>query len=189
MQLVEGEDAKFTATLSTAHGRFKILKDGIEIGLNDNQTVTRDGAVVNFEIKKISKSDAGFYEIQTNGAKSFGELIVDPKPVAFKSRFSDVNVNVNEPAEFSCIVGDAEVAGKWTFNGKPIEESENIQIIADGTDRKLVLKEVGKANEGEYQFLVDSKDHKQPTGITATLKTYSVTIEKPQGNLGIIFIT
>lgn len=181
MQLVEGEDAKFTATLSTAHGRFKILKDGIEIGLNDNHAVSRDGAVVNFEIKKITKSDAGFYEIQTNGAKSFGELIVDPKPATFKSRFSDVNVNVNEPAEFSCIVADAEVAGKWIFNGKPLEESENVQIISEGTDRKLVLKEVGKQNEGEYQFLVDSKDHKQPTGITATLKTYSVTIEKPQG--------
>lgn len=37
------------------------------------------------------------------------------------------------------------------------------------------------ADQGEYQFVVDGKDGKQPNALTATLKAYSVTVEKEKG--------
>ena len=64
-----------------------------------------------FTLIKIRKEDAGFYEVVTNGQKLFGELMVDEKPVVFKSGFSDMTVNFDEEAIFNCEVADAEATG------------------------------------------------------------------------------
>ena len=96
---------------SAEHGRFKLLKDGIELTACDRYKITKEGANITFDIFKVRKEDAGFYEVQTNGQKLFGELIVDEKPVVFKSGFSDMTVNFDEEAIFDCEVADAEATG------------------------------------------------------------------------------
>ena len=64
-------------------------KDGIEVGQeNDRILLTRNKANINVDIKGVKKDDAGFYELITNGGKSFGELIVIPKPVVFNASFT-----------------------------------------------------------------------------------------------------
>ena len=186
IQLVEGESAHFFARLSVDHGRYKLLKDGIELTPCDRFKITREGANVTMEIAKVMLGDAGFYEIQTNGEKSFGELIVDAKPVVFKSGFSDMTVNFNDEAEFCCEVADAEATGKWFFNGteiKPEEKSERIKAVDEGAVRKLTIKDIKLVDQGEYQYVVDGKDRKQPTALTASLKAYSVTVEKEKGGI------
>ena len=42
------------------------------------------------------------------------------------------------------------------------------------------------ADQGEYQYVVEGKDGKQPNSLTAALKAYSVTVEKDKGNICII---
>ena len=81
-----------------------------------------------------------------------------------------------------CEVADPEATGKWFFNGKEVAEKERIQFVNEGAVRKLVIKEIGNLDQGEYQYVVDGKDGKQPTSLTASLKAYSVTVEKAKGN-------
>ena len=181
IQLVEGEGAHFFARLSNDQGQYKLLKDGIELTPSDRHLISRDGANVTFEIKNTKRDDAGFYEIQTNGDKLFGELMVDPKPVVFKSGFSDLTVNFNDQAEFLCEVADAEATGKWFFNGAELAEKERISFADEGGVRKLIIKDISTRDQGEYQYVVDGKDGKQPTSLTATLKAYSVTVQKEKG--------
>ena len=47
--------------------------------------------------------------------------------------------------------------------------------------RKLTIKDIKLVDQGEYQYVVDGKDGKQPTSLTASLKAYSVTVEKEKG--------
>ena len=48
----------------------------------------QDKANITVDIKGVKKDDAGFYELITNGGKSFGELIVTPKPPVFNAAFT-----------------------------------------------------------------------------------------------------
>lgn len=94
--------------------------------------------------------DAGFYQIITNGDESFAELIVEEKPIEFKSGFSDMSVNFNESAEFKCEVSEAEAKGKWFKDGKEVVASDRIEVIERGCLRKLVINDVTASDQGLY---------------------------------------
>ena len=104
--------------------------------------------------------DAGFYQIITNGDESFAELIVEEKPIEFKSGFSDMSVNFNESAEFKCEVSEAEAKGKWFKDGKEVVASDRIEVIERGCLRKLVINDVTASDQGLYN--IDVGDKKQP---------------------------
>ena len=101
--------------------------------------------------------DAGFYQIITNGDESFAELIVEEKPIEFKSGFSDMSVNFNESAEFKCEVSEAEAKGKWFKDGKEVVASDRIEVIERGCLRKLVINDVTASDQGLYNIDVGDK--------------------------------
>ena len=89
IQVIEGQDAHLMARISADDGAIKLAKDGIEVGQeNDRIQLSRNGANINLDIKGVKKDDGGFYELITNGGKSFGEIIVIPKPVVFNASFT-----------------------------------------------------------------------------------------------------
>ena len=89
IQVIEGQDAHLMARISADDGAVKLAKDGIEVGQeNDRIQLSRKGANINLDIKGVKKDDGGFYELITNGGKSFGEIIVIPKPVVFNASFT-----------------------------------------------------------------------------------------------------
>ena len=104
--------------------------------------------------------DAGFYQIITNGDESFAELIVEEKPIEFKSGFSDMSVNFNESAEFKCEVSEAEAKGKWFKDGKEVVASDRIEVIERGCLRKLVINDVTASDQGLYNIDVGDKAQK-----------------------------
>ena len=74
----------FKAEISNERGRFKIMRDGIELTRSDGIRIKRNGTQVILTLACASLDDAGFYQILTNGGESFAELIVEEKPVEFK---------------------------------------------------------------------------------------------------------
>ena len=75
--------------LSADDGAVKLSKDGIEVGSEQDRVILKqDKANITVDIKGVKKDDAGFYELITNGGKSFGELIVTPKPPVFNAAFT-----------------------------------------------------------------------------------------------------
>ena len=75
--------------LSADDGAVKLSKDGIEVGSEQDRVIMKqDKANITVDIKGVKKDDAGFYELITNGGKSFGELIVTPKPPVFNAAFT-----------------------------------------------------------------------------------------------------
>ena len=128
----------------------------------------QDKANITVDIKGVKKDDAGFYELITNGGKTFGELIVTPKPPVFNAaftgkfthrliqtngcHFTDLSVGIKDRAVFSCEVADVAVTGVWFRNNKKINESDNIKLVSDGTRRELVIESVSEQDIGEYEF-------------------------------------
>jgi len=112
--------------------------------------------------------DAGFYQIITNGDESFAELIVEEKPIEFKSGFSDMSVNFNESAEFKCEVSEAEAKGKWFKDGKEVVASDRIEVIERGCLRKLVINDVTASDQGLYYNQFRQQHCPIVTNISAT---------------------
>ena len=102
------------------------------------------------KIKEASFNRAGFYTLKTNGDECLGELIVEEKPIEFKSGFSDMSVNFNESAEFKCEVSEPEAKGKWFKDGKEVVASDRIEVIERGCLRKLVINDVTASDQGLY---------------------------------------
>ena len=71
------------------------------------------------------------------------------------------------------------------MNGKPLVEDDRIVFGSDGSTRSLKIKDISTKDQGEYQFVVDGTDGKQPDALTASLKAYSVTVQKSKGNLSL----
>ena len=112
--------------------------------------------------------DAGFYQIITNGDESFAELIVEEKPIEFKSGFSDMSVNFNESAEFKCEVSEAEAKGKWFKDGKEVVASDRIEVIERGCLRKLVINDVTASDQGLYYNQFRQQHGPIVTNVSAT---------------------
>ena len=68
----------------------------------------QDKANITVDIKAVKKDDAGFYELITNGGKSFGELIVTPKPPVFNAAFTG-KLNLVTVILMTCDVSDSYV--------------------------------------------------------------------------------
>ena len=73
------------AEISNERGRFKILRDGIELTRSDGVRIKKTEAKVVLTLTTATMDDAGFYQIITNGDESFAELIVEEKPIEFKA--------------------------------------------------------------------------------------------------------
>ena len=94
IQVVEGQDAHFFARISADDGQVKLSKDGIEVGSEvERIKLVKEKSNITLDIVKVTKDDAGFYELITNGGKTFGELIVIPKPIVFNSAFTGEFLN------------------------------------------------------------------------------------------------
>ena len=66
LMVTDGEEAIFTATISSETGKFRILKDGIELSRSDKVRIKKTGAVVTLTLPMTGLDDGGFYQIETN---------------------------------------------------------------------------------------------------------------------------
>ena len=190
LQVVEGEDAHFFARISADDGQVKLSKDGIEVGSEvERLKLVKDKSNITLDIKSVKKDDAGFYELITNGGKTFGELIVIPRPIVFNSAFTDLSVGLNDKAEFSCEVADEALEGVWMKNGKKIAEGDRVKIVSEGKTRKLCIDQVAGEDQGEYEFRVEGSETLRLTASLSMKQTealqsdfpINVTIEKTKG--------
>ena len=87
------------------------------------------------------------------------DCVIEEKSAEITKAFSDLKVNFKDRAEFICEVSDANVKGKWTKDGKEIDDKadKRIKAIAIGKMRKLVIAGVENGDQGEYGFEVDGQ--------------------------------
>ena len=177
LMVTDGEEAIFSATLSSETAKYRILKDGVELSRSEKVRIKKTGKVVTVTLPMAQLDDAGFFQIETNGGDSLAELIVEEKQIEFKSGFSDMSVNFDETAEFKCEVSDRDAVGKWFKDGKEVEASDRIEIRDIGTIRKIIINNVSADDQGEYEYRVEGKT---PVKLSACLEAIEIIVEKPK---------
>ncbi|XP_078700411.1 obscurin-like protein 1 isoform X6 [Branchiostoma floridae x Branchiostoma belcheri] len=172
------------AEVSEADGAVTWLKNGKPIpqDLLDSGKVqiVADGNKRKLKLKDLGKDDAGEYTMVTNDGKSSCKLNVADRPVNIVSGLRDADVVENSPeAALEAEVSEADGEVTWLKNGKPIPkallDSGKLQIVADGKKRKLVIKNPGKDDAGEYTLV--TKDGKSNCKINVTDEPVKITKE------------
>ncbi|KAI8497868.1 hypothetical protein Bbelb_245200, partial [Branchiostoma belcheri] len=172
------------AEVSEPDGEVTWLKDGKPIPkeLLDSGKVQiiADGKKRKLKIKDLGKDDAGEYTLKTNDGTSSCKLGVEDRPVKIKSGLKDVKAMDKDPeVTLEAEVSEADGAVTWLKNGKPIPkallDSGKLQIVADGKKRKLVIKNPGKDDAGEYTLV--TKDGKSNCKINVTDEPVKITKE------------
>jgi len=148
-----GGNAVFNATLSADHGRYKLLKDGIEFGTTDKIAVVENGLNITVTVLGCGADDAGFYQIKTNGGSSFGELLVSGPAPAPKAPFA---FTVSGDVELSCELADEKATGKWFKNAKAVVENDRVKPSEEGTSRKLAIA-MTDVDNGTYEFRTEGE--------------------------------
>ncbi|CAH1249638.1 OBSCN [Branchiostoma lanceolatum] len=172
------------AEVSEADGAVTWLKNGKPIPqeLFDSgkiQIVT-DGNKRKLKLKDLDKDDGGEYTLVTNDGKSSCKLNVADRPVNIVSGLRDADVVENSlEAALEAEVSEDDGEVTWLKNGKPIPknllDSGKLQIVADGKKRKLVIKNPGKDDAGEYTLV--TKDGKSNCKINVTDEPVKITKE------------
>nr|CAB3264099.1 myosin-binding protein C, cardiac-type-like [Phallusia mammillata] len=177
VQVVAGSDAEFTCEMSSENGKFKILKDGIDLPSSDRFKVKKEGAKVTFNIAGVAPEDEGFYQFLTNGSSSCAEMLVQEPEAVIVRPFSDLKVNFKDTAEFFCEVSNEETKGNWLKDGKPLKGDDRVKITETGKARKLVINEVQDNDQGEYTFAAEDNPS---CAITAALEMTGghITVER-----------
>uniref|UniRef100_H2ZJW8 Myosin-binding protein H n=1 Tax=Ciona savignyi TaxID=51511 RepID=H2ZJW8_CIOSA len=176
-QIACGQSAEFICEISSEGGKFRFLKDGIDIPSNDKFKVKKEGVVVSLFITETEMEDEGFYQLMTNGSSSCAELLVQEPEAAIVRPFSDLKVNFKDTAEFFCEVSNEATKGNWLKDGKPMKADDRVKITETGKARKLLITGVKDSDQGEYTFAAEDN----PTcSITAALEMTGghITVER-----------
>uniref|UniRef100_A0A3Q3AYP7 Immunoglobulin-like and fibronectin type III domain-containing protein 1 n=1 Tax=Kryptolebias marmoratus TaxID=37003 RepID=A0A3Q3AYP7_KRYMA len=167
----EREDAVFQCVLS--HPMKKISWMGknnpLEQGDKYDITVSEDLLIHSLVVKDCLLLDKGIYAAVA-GIKScnawlivegmvlilFGciFLFLDPG-IYFTGGLSDVSAIIGTDAELLCKLSSESGDAVWYKDGKEITATDNINIVKDGTYRKLLIKNCKEDDSGKYKCEAD----------------------------------
>ncbi|KAM9334348.1 obscurin-like protein 1a [Symphorus nematophorus] len=127
-------------------------KDGHEIQPSDNITLQAEGTMRRLIIRSAESSDAGSYTCQAgNNSMEFTVNVREP-PVMIVEPKDDIVMEsyISEEINLQCELSRSSGKVRWFKDGQEVEESENIQLIAEGPYRRLTVLKGSVEDGGEY---------------------------------------
>lgn len=155
-----GDEVVLECGFTTEGGKYRVFKNGEPLEASSTVKLVRDGTSFKIIINPCDKKHSGYYSVETNnGDMTVCDCVIEEKSAEITKAFSDLKVNFKDRAEFICEVSDANVKGKWTKDGKELDDKadKRIKAIAIGKMRKLVIAGVENGDQGEYGFEVDGQ--------------------------------
>nr|XP_032831251.1 obscurin-like protein 1 [Petromyzon marinus] len=100
------------------------------------------------------QEDNGFYTCSASNAigQTFSavQLVVNEPQLLFKSRLRDVEVPERGVATLECEVPSAGLSARWFLEDTPLAPDHKYGIEADGTKRRLVIRDVTADDDAVY---------------------------------------
>ncbi|MED6240263.1 hypothetical protein ATANTOWER_018415, partial [Ataeniobius toweri] len=84
------------------------------------------------------------------------ETVIDPG-VYFTSGLSDVTVIIGTDAELLCKLSSEDCGAIWYKDGKEITATVDINVVKEGTCRKLIIKKCKEEDAGKYKCEADGR--------------------------------
>ncbi|XP_048212692.1 obscurin isoform X13 [Perognathus longimembris pacificus] len=148
-----GASATLSCEVAQAHTEVAWYKDGKKLSSSSKVHVEASGCTRRLVVQQAGKVDAGEYSCEARGQKIFFSLdIEEPKLVFAKEQpaHSEVKTEAGASATLSCKVAQAHTEVTWYKDAKKLSSSSKVCMEASGCTRRLVVRQAGKADAGEY---------------------------------------
>lgn len=151
-----GENIQFEIELTKGDARVDWYKDGEEIDFNDQVSLRIDGKKQCLLVKNVDILDGGQYTCQVGNEVSEALLNVEEPLVDFTMKLPAVTLatkgtDVNLTVELS---NPSEVT--WFKKNKIIKPTNKFEVFAEGTIRRLVIKDVSDDDVSDYSCIAQN---------------------------------
>ncbi|XP_044772968.1 obscurin [Neomonachus schauinslandi] len=153
VQAEAGASATLSCEVAQAQTEVTWCKGGKKLSASPNVHVEAEGCSRRLVVRQVGQADVGEYSCEAGGRKvSFRLDVAEPSAVFAKEQPArrEVQAEAGASATLSCEVAQAQTEVTWCKGGKKLSASPNVHVEAEGCSRRLVVRQVGQADAGEY---------------------------------------
>ncbi|XP_076712375.2 obscurin isoform X14 [Callospermophilus lateralis] len=164
----EGCEATFQCVVSPSDAVVTWHRDGIQLQPSEKFLISQSGASRSLTISSVAMEDAGQVTVESEGAASSAALRVREAPVLFKKKLEPQTVEERTSVTLEVELTRPWPEVKWTRNAAVLVPGENVEIQAEGTRHRLVLRSVGFTDRGF--FGCETPDDKTQAKLTVEMR-------------------
>ncbi|XP_027253115.1 obscurin-like protein 1 isoform X11 [Cricetulus griseus] len=128
-------------------------KDGLEVEVSDSLQLGAEGPARTLTLPHAQPEDAGEYVCETRDEAVTFNVSLAELPVQFlapEAAPSPLCVAPGEPVVLSCELSRASAQVFWNHNGSPVQQSEGLELRAEGPRRILCIQAADLSHAGVY---------------------------------------
>ncbi|XP_019749859.1 titin-like [Hippocampus comes] len=174
--------ATFECETNEPFVKVKWLKDNCEIVSGDKYRMHSDRKAHMLSVLMLETRDDGEYScvvVDDQLVRTSGKLNVEGAPLEILKALENAEVPETYSGEFECEVSREDAEGAWFFGARRLSSSNKHVISSRRGRHSLSVKDVNKADQGQYSFAVgDLKMH-----ASLKMKYRPVTLLQPLADL------
>ncbi|CAK7307082.1 OBSCN [Vulpes lagopus] len=164
----EGGEATFQCIVSPSDVVVSWFRDGALLQPSEKFLISKSGASHSLTVCSLTLEDSGQITVEAEGVLSSAALRVREAPVLFRKKLEPQTVE-----ERSLVTMEVELTRpwpevKWTRNATALAPGKNVEIHAESTSHRLILRCVGFADRGFYGC--ETPDDKTQAKLTVEMR-------------------
>ncbi|CAD7679772.1 unnamed protein product [Nyctereutes procyonoides] len=164
----EGGEATFQCVVSPSDTAVSWFRDGALLQPSEKFLISQSGASHSLTVCSLTLEDSGQITVEAEGVLSSAALRVREAPVLFRKKLEPQTVE-----ERSLVTMEVELTRpwpevKWTRNATALVPGKNVEIHAESTSHRLILRCVGFADRGFYGC--ETPDDKTQAKLTVEMR-------------------
>uniref|UniRef100_A0A7N4PFA3 non-specific serine/threonine protein kinase n=1 Tax=Sarcophilus harrisii TaxID=9305 RepID=A0A7N4PFA3_SARHA len=148
-----GGQLELACEVSEAGGTVVWKREQKEVRKDQRTEIHTEGTRRTLILHRVTQNDQGTYSCHAGDDHvTFNVRVQEPSSVFSKEQQAQNKVQVvsGESVTLSCEVAQNETEVTWYKDGKKLSSSQRVHLDVKGKSRQLVVKQVGKADAGEY---------------------------------------
>uniref|UniRef100_A0A8C4WMQ0 Obscurin-like protein 1 n=1 Tax=Gopherus evgoodei TaxID=1825980 RepID=A0A8C4WMQ0_9SAUR len=139
--------------LSRADALVQWYKDGVEVEEDEHLLLEREGPHHRLVIPSAHPQDTGEFVCDTGGDSVFYNITVTEPPVRIlcpQEHSLELRALALQRLELRCELSRADAQVRWFKDGLEVDETENLLLRAEGSQRWLIVPQARAEDAGEY---------------------------------------
>ncbi|KAF6733011.1 Titin, partial [Oryzias melastigma] len=178
-EVVEGQKAEFTCSVSKESYSVKWMKDNKELEEGEKYQMVSDGKRRSLVIKNCEPKDEGGYVVVIGATRASADLMVQEK-LKVITPLKDTEGNEGQEIVLNCEVNLEGVKAKWLKNEETLFESGKYSMVQRDNVFSLRIKDAQKGDEANYIInLTNQRGEQAKSSCSLTVKEESLKILVP----------
>ncbi|XP_035862884.1 obscurin isoform X5 [Sander lucioperca] len=130
-------------------------KDGMVLTADDKHELLQFGKSMALIIHSLSKDDAGLYTCDLGTSQTKAKVTVHDLHITIVQRMKTTTVLEGESCTFDCHLShDLNDEPSWTINGQVLVPNSRIQVINNGRNYRMTIKDAILTDAGDVVFTI-----------------------------------